>query len=501
MNVKCLYQGRQFPRPHPNKLKFIFIVATLGLFIYVMSPRDSVSTFQFINSKYKIFSRNRELHNKDLDVLEKTVTTEKDFTRRYMNTDTGDNSFDDDNANKNIAKHAYNYKIAINQEHNDPSDKKRNDKSKSDKTKRNDKSTSDKTKQEKTNISTIKNNFDKEDKNVNKEVSNSHKSLNISQSTVHNSEQPMKLEQKQVDPYRIKSLLELSKEDDLNTRSDLKELQSKHIICTINRYKGHLGNRLFMFASGYGIAKANNMTFIIAQNIILRAYFKLTIPFVKQPRPGALFPQQVHGGDGKFSEKLLHLKPQHTEVSGYLQSFKYFHRYKDELFKELTFVQSTLDYVKDFLSPIRKTCPGGCTLIGVQIRRGNILTQQNKDDGHRAANVSFFNKAMDYFSHKYKNVRFVICTNDQGWVKQNFNSTKTHTFYLSGYRNPEDRDLAVLSKCDHTIFASSTYGWWGAYLAGGDVVYYNGHPKPGSKLARQYNLKDFYFDEWIPMSD
>ena len=36
-------------------------------------------------------------------------------------------------------------------------------------------------------------------------------------------------------------------------------------------------------------------------------------------------------------------------------------------------------------------------------------------------------------------------------------------------------DLAVLSKCDHSILDYGTYGFWGAYLAGGRTILSEGH--------------------------
>ncbi|XP_060587992.1 uncharacterized protein LOC132743491 [Ruditapes philippinarum] len=58
-------------------------------------------------------------------------------------------------------------------------------------------------------------------------------------------------------------------------------------------------------------------------------------------------------------------------------------------------------------------------------------------------------------------------------------------------------DLAAMSLCDHMIISVGTFGWWGGWLAGGSVIYFNGYPKPGSEISKYFVKDDFYPPFWI----
>ena len=37
-------------------------------------------------------------------------------------------------------------------------------------------------------------------------------------------------------------------------------------------------------------------------------------------------------------------------------------------------------------------------------------------------------------------------------------------------------DMAIMSLCDHIIITAFTFGWWGAWLSKGNVVYLHDYP-------------------------
>jgi hypothetical protein len=61
--------------------------------------------------------------------------------------------------------------------------------------------------------------------------------------------------------------------------------------------------------------------------------------------------------------------------------------------------------------------------------------------------------------------------------------------------------MAILSACNHSIITGGTFGWWSAYLAGGQCVWYEGYPRPSSLLERRYmtSKQDYYLPGWIGM--
>ena len=55
-------------------------------------------------------------------------------------------------------------------------------------------------------------------------------------------------------------------------------------------------------------------------------------------------------------------------------------------------------------------------------------------------------------------------------------------------------DMALMLSCDGAIVTAGSYGWWGGFLTGGDVVAY-GEPYSGG-LLRKWSQNDFFPPHW-----
>lgn len=125
------------------------------------------------------------------------------------------------------------------------------------------------------------------------------------------------------------------------------------------------------------------------------------------------------------------------------------------------------------------------TWIGIHIRRGDFLTFFKID-----TSVSYLTIAMNYYRRKYINCRFLIASDDKAYVQKSLgNNTDifiTPQSFFSG------DDLAALTLCEHTIVTAGSYGWWAAWLAGGDVVHDLNYPIPSQNCLREH-----YFPPWF----
>ena len=84
--------------------------------------------------------------------------------------------------------------------------------------------------------------------------------------------------------------------------------------------------------------------------------------------------------------------------------------------------------------------------------------------------AQYFHKAMDEYRNQFvkssKDVlMFVVASDDLQWCKDNFKNL-TDVFYVDDGNSPL-LDLAIMSKCNHSIVDVGTFGQWGAFLAGG----------------------------------
>ena len=131
---------------------------------------------------------------------------------------------------------------------------------------------------------------------------------------------------------------------------------------------------------------------------------------------------------------------------------------------------------------------------------------------------------MDHFQRDrfgQDGVVFVMASDDPAWCHEHFGDNDSVTILDDNMRNSDSLgvggdtgtsaaaaatvaalDLAVLSMTDHMILTVGTFGYWAAYLSGGEVVYYKdaillNHPTN----ANQIQLEDYYPSTWIGISD
>ncbi|CAH1802529.1 unnamed protein product, partial [Owenia fusiformis] len=297
-----------------------------------------------------------------------------------------------------------------------------------------------------------------------------------------------------VSDKNVKEILKQHNESNLKHR-----IIPKTPVLVLWRPKGRLGNAMFEYASGFGIAKANNMTFAVDGKFDLSKNCKVTgysVGDLDFPLKVALKNKKSDDKDKQFKASLMALPHKHTVLRGYLQSFKYFINVEKEIrneFKLRAHIQAKVDaYMRNALN--NET---GLTLVSVLVRRGEILNEYYKKIGYESPSVHFFEKAMDYFRKRYKKVKFFVCSDDLMWARMN---VLPQDGVMCPNRNNAWVDMGILSSCHHSIFGSTTFGWWGAYLTGGEVIYYGNHPRPKSQIWYTYKKEDHYPPQWISMT-
>lgn len=135
--------------------------------------------------------------------------------------------------------------------------------------------------------------------------------------------------------------------------------------------------------------------------------------------------------------------------------------------------------------------------VGVHVRRGDYLAQYNVDKGYTVADAKFLQRSMSYFEDKYKNVIFVVSTDAKEWAGYNVRSAAHPVLYSPFEPAQPFHDLSLLSQCNRAVVTVGTFGWWGAWLAGGETIYYRYFPKPKSEIAAGFRASDFFIPQWI----
>ena len=248
---------------------------------------------------------------------------------------------------------------------------------------------------------------------------------------------------------------------------------------------GRLGNQLFDFASSLGIASTLNYTFVMHSNHPLIHFFEINHPVLEE-KPENLrtigLQQWRNNWWGRNGTYLAF----NLTLSGYYRVWGYFKHVADAVRKSLTIKNRFLDIAKQFLE---LNTPHNRTLVGLHVRRGDFLTDGQQAYGKAVAGKKFILAAMRYFQTRYNNSFFVVVSDDKRWCITNLAGQDV----VVSENKEAIVDLAIMTLCHHTVITSGTFGWWGGWLSGGDVVYWTGFPKPGSKNEKDILFRGEYY--------
>ncbi|XP_052820450.1 galactoside 2-alpha-L-fucosyltransferase Sec1-like [Mya arenaria] len=259
---------------------------------------------------------------------------------------------------------------------------------------------------------------------------------------------------------------------------------NKCTFITMKTVLGRTGNQMFQVASLLGIAKKRGFIPIIPSTIPINKWFDLpTLSEVSKP----IYQSEVHEkGFGKYLNEIEDLdENKNWTIAGYLQSFRYFDSSNDIIHKlfDMKFEKQmrAKDILRSFSPSFRLTLKillkfesyriyfktyqylmlflifSDDEIVCIHVRRGDLLKGKNIKLGYNPIDYSPFKEAID--------------------------------------------DFALMMSCNNVVITSGTFGWWGAYLSGGTVVYHNGYPAKGSWLDQRIKRGDYYLTTWTGLGD
>ena len=283
------------------------------------------------------------------------------------------------------------------------------------------------------------------------------------------------------------------------------------------------GNTLFQFASAYAIAKDRNMTLAIPESI---PKFSEAFDLVPGGNEVISFDQsRCEEADdasnykrGIYDEAFLKRVTGKKDVKlrGYFQSYKYFEHWEEELRDLLAFKEDVLTKVMEAINILHFKKYGTSlqdsqtseeiTLIGVHVRRHPVNGREpSRQEGYRVATLEYIQHAMAEMRNRHLDqrnktaVRFYVVSDDELWAEARLGiKALPDTMLVTGLSWAPT--LALLASLDHVITTVGALGWWGAWLANGDVIYYQDFLEPGSKMDAAYLAQDFFPPIWTPMT-
>ena len=148
------------------------------------------------------------------------------------------------------------------------------------------------------------------------------------------------------------------------------------------------------------------------------------------------------------------------------QSWKYFTDVEDKIRSDLQFVESVAIEANAFyynISQMMIESSNNDARVGDHIRRGDIMQlSQFREFGYTVATEKYFIKASHYFISMFSKVLFVVSCGweDLNWAREVFTRiARVNPTIGVVYTNGRDAgvDMAILSRCHHTIISTDTY--------------------------------------------
>ncbi|CAF1099473.1 unnamed protein product [Rotaria sp. Silwood1] len=295
--------------------------------------------------------------------------------------------------------------------------------------------------------------------------------------------------------------------------------QQKHCIVYLKVRSGRLGNRMFMIASAYGLARLHSCHLYITPEIIneVHALFILDLsPFLIST---IMFNSIIHNTLKPMTTIRKHagcqyvreltrpnaISPGHIlELHGYWQSYLHFAKYSDDI-RQRIFVarQPVLEKVSKLFIKIYEqkfhfkpqfslenhqlfkkqlTQSNWTTWVGIHIRRKDFVPL------NFSSSDQYLFAAIDYYTSHYSNVHFIVASDDKSYCKNLFRHWSNITVTPQSFSIGDD--LIALSLCEHSIITGGTFGWWTGYLANGEVIHDKLYPSGCER-------REYYYPPWF----
>lgn len=223
----------------------------------------------------------------------------------------------------------------------------------------------------------------------------------------------------------------------------------------------------FFNVGNYGIVEDAHFLFkktSFLQKIILLLYLGISC-FIRDHKKKRTFRERVQPYLNKCglywiingNYDIKQSKAKNIFINGQFESSSIYAPHQAFLKKLFTPKSPPLPQNKDLYAIIRNN-----ESICVSIRRGDYLTQKNKDLFY-LCDKKYFDSAIHEMESKVENPVFVVFSDEVEWVKENYEFKGKVYYETPG--NPIWEKLRLMYSCKHFILSNSTFSWWCQFLS------------------------------------
>jgi hypothetical protein len=146
-------------------------------------------------------------------------------------------------------------------------------------------------------------------------------------------------------------------------------------------------------------------------------------------------------------------------LKGYFQSELFFSMIAESIRLDFTLKRSIDEKNKEIEKKILNS-----ESVCLHVRRGDYLANAQVLAFHGICHLNYYQKAVRFFQKYLHQPQFFVFSDDIDWCRKNLDLNENTIFVDHNGTSPE-KDIFLMSQCQHHIIANSSFSWWGAWLA------------------------------------
>ena len=204
---------------------------------------------------------------------------------------------------------------------------------------------------------------------------------------------------------------------------------------------------------------------------------------------------------GISADELLRKRPNSSAnhlIGGFPHAVPLFHPLRRQLVRDFTFRAALRERAERRLAELaRQAAVAAPTFIGVHVRRTDYGTWLARKVGGHVAGAGYLRRAVALMRARHRNALFVVVSDDPEWCRRELRGLPRLVIAGDGQQARPGGDLALLAACNHSVVTHGTFGFWAAYLAGGEVVAPTGYGRRPTGLEQDVRRARLGWT-WLP---
>ncbi|MBD23820.1 MAG: hypothetical protein CMG46_02280 [Candidatus Marinimicrobia bacterium] len=263
--------------------------------------------------------------------------------------------------------------------------------------------------------------------------------------------------------------------------------------------QGELGDQLFQIFTLYSYALQHNYRIYLSkikEDNTKYTYWDTIFKYFKPYLVDVHLLQHTrfyHYIEQVYNYRTLPTVKNNIMLTGYFQSYKYFDKYKEDIYQRLKIKTLQEEVINMHMVPYIDS-----KKVSIHFKIGNDKDSQN------ILGYNYYEKCIEMITNKIDDILFIYFYEEEDYeqVQMIINQLKdefTNTFIPINTCINDWEQLLCISCCNHNIISNCNFSWWGAYLNMDNYkkVYY---PSKWFSPTLSYNTCTLFPNTWIKVN-